>query len=502
MPRNVDSEVLDPKVAAELAELEAALAGTPSASSDLVALVADVRTDAPPPRAEFRAELDAQVARDFRPEGGPGAWLAALLAKAAPRRSMLLPAMGVATTMIVGLVVVVAAIRDPGDRMATSFSTQPVAGAVQQLDTASGEQDAASDAAAAAPGILNSESAPAPPPSVQRESSAATPEFGRKVERTTDLSLSTSPKKLQDTADGVVRVTQGVGGVVESSNVDRHRHRRLGFIHPEHSDSPAGRRDQEAQQARPRQLDEPGRQRTSRGSFVSAADKLSDARAERKALLKALGAAKTPERIATLRARLRLNRSEIAKLQRTAERPAPSRGQHDRQRHADRRRLGSRRHRRRLVVRRCGGRRLARPRGDREHRPDQRRDPRAARPARRPGSAGHPCGHAVAAANRPSTSESDAKIRASPQKGAFARARCGRNSRWKRVHQTRRHCWRRFPCSRPSPPRTSRASPMSPSRAASPPVRSSSARATRATPVTSSGTATRARSVSTPTAAR
>lgn len=312
MPRNVDSEVLDPKVAAELAELEAALAGTPSASSDLVALVADVRTDAPPPRAEFRAELDAQVARDFRPEGGPGAWLAALLAKAAPRRSMLLPAMGLATTMIVGLVVVVAAIRDPGDRMATSFSTQPVAGAVQQLDTASGEQDAASDAAAAAPGILNSESAPAPPPSVQRESSAATPEFGRKVERTTDLSLSTSPKKLQDIADGVVRVTQGVGGVVESSNVAR---TDTGGSASFTLSIPTARLDDAIQKlsklAHVSSINQGSTDIT--GSFVSAADKLSDARAERKALLKALGAAKTAERIATLRTRLRLNRSEIAK---------------------------------------------------------------------------------------------------------------------------------------------------------------------------------------------
>ena len=63
--------------------------------------VTDVRATAPPMRTEFRAELDEKVARGFKPEGGPGAWLAAFAAKATPRRAMLLPAMGVATPLIV-----------------------------------------------------------------------------------------------------------------------------------------------------------------------------------------------------------------------------------------------------------------------------------------------------------------------------------------------------------------------------------------------------------------
>ena len=47
-------------------------------------------------------------------------------------------------------------------------------------------------------------------------------------------------------------------------------------------------------------------------AVVSAADQLSDARAERRALLRALGKATTDRQIASLKARLADNRSEIA----------------------------------------------------------------------------------------------------------------------------------------------------------------------------------------------
>ena len=145
----------------------------------------------------------------------------------------------------------------------------------------------------------------------RQKSAAGKPGFGRKVERTTDLSLSTSPKKLRDTADGVVRVTQGLGGVVERSNVDSTD--TGGSASFELSIPTARLDDAIAQLSKLAHVSSMNQGSTDiTRSFVSAADKLSDARAERKALLKALGAARTPERIATLRARLRLNRSEIA----------------------------------------------------------------------------------------------------------------------------------------------------------------------------------------------
>ena len=77
---------LDPAVAAELEALEAALAGDPSAEPELVALVRDVRAEAPTMDPGFRARLDERVEHEF--------------AKAPRRRRFalrpLIPALGVA----------------------------------------------------------------------------------------------------------------------------------------------------------------------------------------------------------------------------------------------------------------------------------------------------------------------------------------------------------------------------------------------------------------------
>ena len=61
-------EPLDPVVEAELAALDAALAGTADADAELAALVRDVRAVAPRPAAAARAALDARVASGFAPE--------------------------------------------------------------------------------------------------------------------------------------------------------------------------------------------------------------------------------------------------------------------------------------------------------------------------------------------------------------------------------------------------------------------------------------------------
>ena len=77
---------LDPAVAAELEALEAALAGDPAAEPELVALVRDVRAQAPTMDPGFRARLDDRVERGFAkaPRSRSG------------RRRNLVPALGVA----------------------------------------------------------------------------------------------------------------------------------------------------------------------------------------------------------------------------------------------------------------------------------------------------------------------------------------------------------------------------------------------------------------------
>jgi hypothetical protein len=138
------------------------------------------------------------------------------------------------------------------------------------------------------------------------------PGFGRKVEKSAQLTLTTSPDDVQDVADGVVRVTQEVDGVVASSTIttnDGSGSAQFALRIPTRRLDDAIRR--LSRLAHVGSLSQNADDITA--PFISAAERLSDARAERRALLRALGKATTPARIASLRARLRANRSEIAR---------------------------------------------------------------------------------------------------------------------------------------------------------------------------------------------
>src|SRR4051794_9299154 len=98
----------DPEVDRGLRELEAALAGEPTADPDLVLLVADVEAARPEPDAAFLASLDARVHAGFpreadtpqRAAGAPATpWHVRLR-----RPQLLAPAVGV---MLAALIVVV-----------------------------------------------------------------------------------------------------------------------------------------------------------------------------------------------------------------------------------------------------------------------------------------------------------------------------------------------------------------------------------------------------------
>ncbi len=313
MSRHHDpTDTLDPAAAAELAALETALAGE-AADPEWATLVAAVRDEAPAPRPRFMAELDDRVAAGF-PRARPD-WLRL------PARRML-PALAVASTLLVGGVVVGTGTLDGNE------AAPPVEELRADPETTDGASSAASSAKAApAPAPASDEvrrrlagptlatparsaaagsPSPAPP--------AGVPVRARKVERTTTLGLTTDAKGLQDAADGIVRATQDLDGVVASSQVDS---------------SPSGGEATFVLRVPTARLDDALKRfgeladvaRLSQGSeditgsFVSAQDRLSDARAERKALLAALGKATTPRSIASLRARIRGNRTEIARLE-------------------------------------------------------------------------------------------------------------------------------------------------------------------------------------------
>jgi hypothetical protein len=308
MSRHAD--ILDPEVARDLAELEAALAGEPGADRALALLASDLRAEAPRMSSAFAARLDERVEAGFpraRPERGLTP-LRTLLARLRAGRMHMLPALGVAATLLIGVVVIGLVGRDGGGR-------EPVAigGAAEESKQAApsgtGDAQLGLDSADTESGYQ-----PAPLSPVQGArsgSGSGKPGFGRKVEKSAQLTLTTSPDDVQDVADGVVRATQEVGGIVSGSSItttDGQGSAQFQLRIPTRRLDDAIRR--LSRLAHVGSLSQNGNDITA--SFVSAASRLSDARSERKALLRALGKATTAAQIASLRARLRANRSEIA----------------------------------------------------------------------------------------------------------------------------------------------------------------------------------------------
>jgi hypothetical protein len=292
---------LDPQIAAELEELEALFAE-------------DVRAIAEPMPLSLKSRLERDVAAGFpgkrkqrRPFGLP-TWA--------------LPAMGTAAAVLIA-VVVVAGSRSGGEdsTLAQRTPTSSEAGRTATAGTLSAGSTAADEltpatTAPAAP--LQKQAAPAP--SAQADSAAgaggaseAAPKrgFERKVQRAVDLDLRVGAGKLEDAADGVVRVTQQLGGYVSDSQVAARDKRGEAYFTLR---IPTARLDEATKRlsrlGHVSRLDQSSRDIT--GAFVSAADRLNDARAERKALLRALAKAKSAGQIASLRQRISLNRSEIA----------------------------------------------------------------------------------------------------------------------------------------------------------------------------------------------
>ncbi len=330
---------LDPMIADELRRLEAALVDDPRADPALLTLVAHVRDDVPPPRAAFRRELDARAAAGFPAGGGPRAWIPDLRRRASAGPLTFAPALGLAAAVLIALAVSAGVLRDAGSPGPGSTHSTAVTEPAREQAGDAGPAAGTTTSPNAGPGADSAGGAPAPPaqrkavpsdealstpsssvapdpgpvpgPPVPR--SSETPAFGRKVEQTTRLTLTTSARKLQEVADGIVRVTQSAGGVVEQSNVDAtDRGGSATFT----LSVPSGK-----VQETIRRLSALGHVASMNqastdipGAFVSVVDRLSDARAERRALLKALDGATTPAGITRLRVRIRVNRAEIASL--------------------------------------------------------------------------------------------------------------------------------------------------------------------------------------------
>jgi hypothetical protein len=222
--------------------------------------------------------------------------------------------MGVAASLAIGAVIVG---RGGDAQRPASVGEQPTAGDASATAPAIAVPPSAPDATVA-PTLPQASGTVAPTlpqasaaPGRERQASPATPAFGRKVQRAAQLTLTTSPAEVQDVADDVVKTTQSVGGVVQDAKISTSdAGGRASFTLRIPSDRLADAIRALSDLAHVGSLDQDATDIT--GSFVSAADRLSDARAERKALLRALARATTANEIASLRRRVRLNASEVA----------------------------------------------------------------------------------------------------------------------------------------------------------------------------------------------
>ena len=281
---------LDPAVAAELEALEAALAGDPAAEPELSALVRDVRAETPAMEQSFRARLDQRVERGFeRP-----------LARRRFALRPLIPALGVAGCVVAAIVAI--ALTSGGT---TNDSPGSSGGGVSVVGAAPAPTESSDSAKSSGAG--SSSSALAAPPAADTQARQ------RRVERSTRLELSTTD--VQAASDGVVRATQAAGGFVQSSQVATgDGHSTASFV----LRVPTNRLDDAlarlSKLGHVKSLQQSAADIT--GAYDGASGRLTEARAERRGLLRALARATTAQQISSLRARVADNRRALQRYQR------------------------------------------------------------------------------------------------------------------------------------------------------------------------------------------
>jgi hypothetical protein len=311
-------ETMSPEMARELAALDAALAGEPVEPdlADLAELTALLREERPEPDPTFARALDSRVERGF-PRGVKGARAvpaphgaaAALRRLLSGLRSPL--ALGTAATVVVVAVVVGISQLPTGSDDSGSVAADRAAPAKEQSKPAAAAGGSSEDSAAAPQS--SSESAgkdvsPAIAPGGGGGSPRSDSRGNRYVERSAALTLGARPADLDDVADGVVRVTDEVGGFVASSNVTSGRDATFELRIPSAQLQRAI--SELSRLAHVRERTQATEDITS--SVVSARDRLEDARAERASLLRRLARATTDERARELRSRLRVVSHQIA----------------------------------------------------------------------------------------------------------------------------------------------------------------------------------------------
>ena len=319
-------EPLTPEQERDLEALDRALAGEPVEFElrELEELVRDVRATGPEMTPAFAARLEQEV-RD----GFPSSQERPPISVRRPwqgRRWVLLPAAGSLAAVLVALVVVLGGgtgsqqLSAGGD--ADSAATEAAVPADPQ---AGGAADSATDSPATAatdqPATAQRSAAPAPAQSSGGASGSAgggllsiAPAPARKVERTAVLAIETPDGRFEATTDAVIATVGRFRGIVASSQIGSSD--ADGGAATFELRIPTERLDQAlAALSKLGHVTERNQNLVDiTGSFTSAQERLTDARAERRGLLRALARATTQRQIASIKAQLRTVSSRISGL--------------------------------------------------------------------------------------------------------------------------------------------------------------------------------------------
>ena len=314
----------------ELDALDRALAGAPVDAElrELEELVRDVRATAPEMSPAFAARLEHEVGAGFptprerpiRPPlrgRGRRPWT-----DRTSRRWVLVPAAGSLAALLVALVVVLGPGGNGDDitafsgKSSPSEQASPAAGVAEDSAAGSAGGGAADRATSSAPAAPARSAAPAAPSIASAppipSSGAVAPARTRKVQRSAVLSLRTSDARFAPTTDAVIATVGRFDGIVASSQIGA-------------SDAAGGEASFDLRIPTER-LDRALAALSKLGhvtersqslqditaNFASAQERLSDARAERRGLLRALARATTQNQINAIKAQLRTVSSRIA----------------------------------------------------------------------------------------------------------------------------------------------------------------------------------------------
>ena len=311
---------LDPRTRRELEALDAALAGQPVDPRDdeLAALAVALRDERPAPRPEFALDLDLRAREGFQSAARSAPPAARRSRSAAAWRSWRLALPAAALVFIVATGVIGSGVLDSGGgggdqpRLELEEAQPPEGGGAAARPSAPGET---------APGAAaqrDVQTLPAPatsPPPPQPGGDTAPTARERRVERSASLTLATPRERIEEVADGAIRVTDRHGGFVLSSSVSSGDQAKAGasldLRIPSSRLQPALADLSELAHVRARTQDA----RDITASFTSPRRRLADALAERRALLRQLARADTPNETAAVRARLRAVNRRIDRAQ-------------------------------------------------------------------------------------------------------------------------------------------------------------------------------------------